>query len=65
VSQHGPPRRRRVERSSDEVRRYRRAAEEALGQLDVCINYLRRIQKRQLAERLARNRAAIVRKWMR
>jgi hypothetical protein len=56
---------RRAERSSDEAVRYRRAAEAALEQLDVCIHYLRRLQKRQLAARLAQNRAMIVRRWMR
>jgi hypothetical protein len=65
VSKDRPQRANRAERSVDEVTRYKRAAEEALGQLDVCIDYLRRLQKRQLAERLAKNRAAIARRWMR
>jgi hypothetical protein len=55
----------RAERSSEEAERYKRAAEAALEQLDACIHYLRRLQKRQLAARLARNRAMIVRRWMR
>jgi hypothetical protein len=57
--------RRPPEESSAEQERYRRAAEAALEQLDAGIEYLRRLQKRQLAARLARNRAMIVRRWMR
>ena len=42
-----------------EAARYRRAATEALKQLDWCIEYFRRIQKRKLAARLAQNRRQI------
>jgi hypothetical protein len=46
---------------SAEAARYRRAAEEALRQVDFCVEYLRRIQKRRLAARLAANRDRIKR----
>jgi hypothetical protein len=65
AEQRRPQRARRAQRSSDDVERYKRAAEAAIEQLDVCIDYLRRLQRRQLASRLARNRAMIVRRWMR
>jgi hypothetical protein len=45
----------------NEAARYKRAAEESLNQLDWCIAYLRRIQKGQLAARLAKNRDSIAR----
>jgi predicted transcriptional regulator of viral defense system len=41
---------------NSDVTRYRRAAEEALRQLDWCVEYLRRINKPQVATRLAKNR---------
>jgi hypothetical protein len=44
---------------------YRRAAEEALQQLDWCIGYLHGIRKTELSTRLARNREFIKRKLMR
>jgi hypothetical protein len=44
-----------------EAARYRRAAEAALGQVDICIRYLQKIRKQQLATRLARNRESIAR----
>jgi hypothetical protein len=47
-----------------EAARYKRAAEEALRQVDFCAEYLRRIHKRQLAARLSRNSAYIRRKLM-
>jgi hypothetical protein len=47
--------------ADDEAARYRRAAQEALNQVDWCIAYLRRIQKRQLAARLEKNRDDIAR----
>jgi hypothetical protein len=48
----------------DEAIRYRRAAEEALQQLDWCIGYLHGIRKSQLSSRLAKNREFIKRKLM-
>lgn len=48
----------------DERRRYRRAAEEALEQLDWCIGYLHGIRKRNISGRLARNQAYIRRNLM-
>jgi len=50
--------------TSSEAERYRRAAEAALEQVDSCVEYLRRIHKRQLATRLADNSRQIRRKWM-
>ena len=44
-----------------EVARYRRAAEETLGQLDWCINYLHRIHKSGIANALGKNRSLIQR----
>ncbi|MGZ6644701.1 MAG: hypothetical protein ACXVFT_23090 [Solirubrobacteraceae bacterium] len=43
----------------DEVRRYRRAAEDALQQLDWCIGYLHGIRKADISKALAKNRAYI------
>jgi hypothetical protein len=43
----------------DEVERYRRAAEDALQQLDWCIGYLHGIRKTRLSRALARNRSYI------
>lgn len=43
----------------DESARYRQAAYLVLGQLDWCIDYLRRIHKSTLADQLAKNRSAI------
>lgn len=48
-----------VTRLEDEVERYRRAAEDALEQLDWCIGYLHGASKGQIAAALARNRAHI------
>jgi hypothetical protein len=50
----------RTERNA-EAARYRRAAEAALEQVDVCIEYLRRTRKLQLASRLKKNRDQIKR----
>jgi hypothetical protein len=50
---------------NDEAERYRRAAEEALQQLDWCIGYLHGIHKPQLSTRLAKNREYIKRNLMR
>lgn len=47
------------------AQRYRRAAEEALQQLDWCIGYLHGIRKTQLSTRLARNREYIKREMLR
>ena len=44
--------------------RYRRAAEDALEQLDWCIGYLYGIGKRPITRQLARNRAYIRRNLM-
>jgi hypothetical protein len=43
----------------DEVERYRRAAEDALQQLDWCIGYLHGIRKTQISRALSRNRSHI------
>jgi hypothetical protein len=52
-----------MDMDSDEMR-YRRAAEEALQQLDWCIGYLHGIHKSQLSTRLAKNREYIKRNLM-
>jgi hypothetical protein len=46
----------------EEAARYRRAAQLALGQLEWCVEYLRRIRKYRLADQLAKNHAAISRR---
>ena len=51
-------------RDDSEAMRYRRAAEEALQQLDWCIGYLHGIRKSQLSTRLAQNREFIKRNLM-
>ncbi|HET9506843.1 MAG TPA: hypothetical protein VFO81_02770 [Gaiellaceae bacterium] len=43
----------------DELERYRRAAEDALQQLDWCIGYLHGIKKVEISRALAKNRAHI------
>ena len=43
----------------EEAERYRRAAEDALQQLDWCIGYLHRIRKVDISRALARNRSFI------
>ena len=43
----------------DELERYRRAAEDALQQLDWCIGYLHGIRKTEISRALARNRSQI------
>jgi hypothetical protein len=48
--------------ASDEVDRYRQAAEVALQQLDWTINYLHRIRKPEIARSLAKNQGAIRRR---
>ena len=47
------------DRHADELERYRRAAEDALQQLDWCIGFLHGIRKSKEAEQLARNRSYI------
>ena len=42
--------------------RYRRAALEALGQLEWCINYLYGLRKAEIARSLSRNRQQIIRR---
>ena len=44
---------------ADEMERYRRAAEDALQQLDWCIGYLHGIKKVKISQALARNRGVI------
>jgi hypothetical protein len=48
----------------DEADRYRRAAEDALQQLDWAIGYLHGIKKPQISQALARNRSYIRRELM-
>jgi hypothetical protein len=43
----------------EEIERYRLAAEEALDQLDWCIEYLHRLRRSDIANSLARNRHTI------
>jgi hypothetical protein len=45
--------------AASEAKRYRRAAEETLDQLQWCINYLRSIKKTRIANALAKNHRAI------
>jgi len=46
-------------KDADELERYRRAAEDALQQLDWCIGYLHGIRKNAEARLLAQNRQTI------
>jgi hypothetical protein len=48
-----------VERYREQSERYRRAAEDALQQLDWCIGYLHGIRKTQISRALSRNRSFI------
>lgn len=50
--------------SSDNGERYRRAAEDALAQLDWCIGYLHGIRKGKISKALAKNRSYIKRDLM-
>jgi hypothetical protein len=50
--------------SSDEAFRYRRAAEDALQQLDWTIGYLHGIKKTEISKALAQNRSYIRRNLM-
>jgi hypothetical protein len=47
------------DREIDELERYRRAAEDAMQQLDWCIGYLHGIRKNAEAKTLSRNRQVI------
>jgi hypothetical protein len=47
---------------NDTARRYRRAAEAALEQLDWCVMYLREARKSDLARAVSRNRDQIRRR---
>ena len=47
------------ESRDEELERYRRAAEDALQQLDWCIGYLHGIRKLEISRALAKNRAQI------
>jgi hypothetical protein len=49
----------------EQEERYRRAAEDALQQLDWCIGYLHGIHKTPISRQLARNRSYIRRHLMR
>lgn len=46
----------------DEAARYRQAAQLALDQLEWCIAYFRSIHKTKLADQIAKNRAALIRR---
>jgi hypothetical protein len=48
-----------VDEHDEELERYRRAAEDALQQLDWCIGYLHGIRKIDISRALARNRSLI------
>jgi hypothetical protein len=48
-----------VESKQDEADRYRRAAEDALQQLDWAIGYLHGIRKTEISKSLAKNRSYI------
>ena len=48
-----------LERLRNEAERYRRAAEDALQQLDWCIGYLHGCNKKALAASLSKNRSYI------
>lgn len=51
--------------SQDQAQRYRRAAEDALQQLDWCIGYLHGIRKGRISMQLAGNRSYIRRNLLR
>jgi hypothetical protein len=53
------PERERIGSGTEEVERYRRAAETALDQLDWCVDYLYRIGKPRIARVVAQNRTHI------
>jgi hypothetical protein len=60
----GRPPGRKSARARGDAARYRRAAEEALKQVDFCTEYLRSIQKKRLAAQLAKNSLHIRRNLM-
>jgi hypothetical protein len=47
------------DQGDEELERYRRAAEDALQQLDWCIGYLHGIRKLEISRALAKNRSQI------
>ena len=51
--------------ATKETDRYRKAAEDALGQLDWCIGYLHGIRKERISAQLAKNRTHIRRDLLR
>lgn len=51
--------------ANNQAERHRRAAEDALGQLDWCIGYLHGIHKERISAQLAKNRAYIRRVLLR
>jgi hypothetical protein len=53
-----------TENKQDEADRYRRAAEDALQQLDWAIGYLHGIRKTEISKALANNRSFIRRRLM-
>ena len=53
-----------IERLRNDAERYRRAAEDALQQLDWCIGYLHGSNKSKIAAGLSRNRAYIRRELL-
>ena len=53
-----------VDRKQEEADRYRKAAEDALQQLDWAIGYLHGIRKLEVSRSLARNRTYIRRELM-
>ena len=48
----------------DETERHRKAAALALGQLDWCVEYLRRIRKTTISTQLRTNRTAIAQRLL-
>ena len=63
-SSNGRSSRSETQRKQDEADRYRRAAEDALQQLDWAIGYLHGIKKTEISKALARNRSFIRRELM-
>jgi hypothetical protein len=55
---------REIDRKEEEADRYRKAAEDALQQLDWAIGYLHGIRKLEVSRALARNRTFIRRELM-
>jgi hypothetical protein len=63
-SSNGRSSRSETQRKQDEADRYRRAAEDALQQLDWAIGYLHGIKKTEISKALAKNRSFIRRELM-